>query len=63
MQKFSKNLNWKGKICTFSFGLFEWPLKTFLVKVFQQWLRMRFEGLTKGYQPVQAEKFVDGHEG
>ena len=49
---FQKILIGRGQTSTFTFGLFEWPLKTFLVKVFQQWLRMRFEGLTKGYQPV-----------
>ena len=50
--KISKNSNGKGETGTFTFGLFEQPLKTFLLKIFQQWIRMHFEGLTKGYQPV-----------
>ncbi len=34
---------------TLIFGLFEWHLKTFLLKLFQYWLGGHFEGLTKGY--------------
>ena len=32
----------------FIFGLFQWPLKTFLVKLIQCWWVGRFEGLTYG---------------
>ena len=33
------------------FGLFGWPLKTLLLKLIQQWLVGRFEGLGRGYLP------------
>ena len=52
MQKVSKNQIGSGQMDAFIFGLFEWPLKTFLLKLTQQWLVGRFEGLTKGYQPA-----------
>ena len=39
----------------FIFGLFERPLKTFLLKLIQQWFVGRFKGLTEGYQPAWNE--------
>ena len=51
-KKFLEILIGRGQTGTFTFGLFEWPLKTFLLKVFQQWLGEHFEGLTKGCKPV-----------
>ena len=42
----------RGQNGTSAFGLFEWPLNTFLLKVFQQWLGEHFEGLAKGCKPV-----------
>ena len=44
------------------FGLFEWPLKTFSLKLIKCWLVGRFEGLTNGYQPAWNEfAIADGY--